>query len=220
MDHRKMLKKEAKKIVGGLSRPGKMPCYSINLPATACITGAKLVKVPGSVCSGCYALKFRYNFPDVKKALARRLQALTNSRWVEAMTVLVYGFKNFRWHDSGDIQSVEHLKNIFETSKRTPSTKHWLPTREVRFLRLMDPEVIPKNLIIRVSAHSVDQSPPTWWPWTSTVVSRKPFWKLGLWFNKLFKIKGKCFAPIQGGKCRSCRQCWDRNVSNVAYAKH
>ena len=79
-----MLKKEAKKIVGGLSRPGKMPCYSINLPATACITGAKLVKVPGSVCSGCYALKFRYNFPDVKKALARRLQALTNSRWVEA----------------------------------------------------------------------------------------------------------------------------------------
>jgi hypothetical protein len=178
------------------------------------------VKVPGSVCSGCYALKFRYNFPGVKKALARRLQALTDVRWVQAMTILVYGFKNFRWHDSGDIQSVEHLKNIFEVSKNTAKTWHWLPTREVRFLRLMDPEVIPKNLLIRVSAHSVDQSPPTWWPWTSTVVSRKPFWKLGLWFNKLFKIKGKCFAPIQGGKCRSCRQCWDRNIKNVAYVKH
>ena len=37
-----MLKKEASAIVGGLSRPGKMPCYSINLPATECKTGAKL----------------------------------------------------------------------------------------------------------------------------------------------------------------------------------
>ena len=54
-----MLKKEAQKIVGGLSKPSKMPGPAYNLPARACITGAKLVKVPGSVCAGCYALKGR-----------------------------------------------------------------------------------------------------------------------------------------------------------------
>ena len=37
-----MNKKEAKEITGGLSAPGKMPEGSYNLPARACITGAKL----------------------------------------------------------------------------------------------------------------------------------------------------------------------------------
>ena len=52
-----MLKKEAKEITGGLSKPSKMPGPAYNLPAQACITGAKLVQIPGSVCEGCYALK-------------------------------------------------------------------------------------------------------------------------------------------------------------------
>ena len=47
-----MLKKEAKEITGGLSKPSKMPGPAYNLPAVNCITGAKLVKVPGSVCAG------------------------------------------------------------------------------------------------------------------------------------------------------------------------
>ena len=55
-----MLKKEAREITGGLSKPSKMPGPAHNLPAVACKTGAKLVKIPGSVCAGCYALKGRY----------------------------------------------------------------------------------------------------------------------------------------------------------------
>ena len=43
-----MLKKEARKITGGLSKPSKMPGPAHNLPAQACITGAKLVQIPGS----------------------------------------------------------------------------------------------------------------------------------------------------------------------------
>ena len=39
--YRIMNKKEAKEITGGLSAPGKMPEGSYNLPAVACITGAK-----------------------------------------------------------------------------------------------------------------------------------------------------------------------------------
>ena len=199
-----MLKKEASKIVGGLSNPGKMPCYSINLPATECKTGAKLAQVPGTVCYDCYALKNRYRMPVQQNAMGRRLGAITHPLWVQAMTVLITGHKYFRWHDSGDLQSVQHLKNIFEVCKNTPDTSHWLPTREAGLMRLMDPDVVPKNLIIRVSATKVDGPAPKWWPWTSTVSTKSK----------------TCPAPDQGGKCRDCRACWDRNVSNVTYAKH
>ena len=95
-----MLIKEANKITGGLSKPSKMPGPAYNLPAVACITGAKLVKIPGSVCAGCYALKGRYRFKNVQDALQRRLQAITGPRWVEAMVTLIKPHKFFRWHVS------------------------------------------------------------------------------------------------------------------------
>ena len=109
-----MLIKEAKQITGGLSKPSKMPGPAFNLPAAACLTGAKLVKVTGSTCAGCYALKGRYRFGNVQKALKRRLAALQDPRWVSGMIALIKGRPVFRWHDSGDIQSAQHLKNIFE----------------------------------------------------------------------------------------------------------
>ena len=55
--------------------------------------------------------------------MARRLQALTGPLWVQAMTALITGHKYFRWHDSGDLQGAQHLKNIFEVCKNTPDTK-------------------------------------------------------------------------------------------------
>ena len=199
-----MLKKEAKEITGGLSKPSKMRGPAYNLPATQCITGAKLVKVPGSVCHGCYALKGRYRFSNVRMALARRLESLKHPRWVEAMTVLIKGEPWFRWHDSGDLQSAWHLKQIFEVCNRTPDTMHWLPTREARILNLMDPDIIPPNLIIRMSSHMIDQQPVTFWPWTSTVSTTTK----------------TCPALDQGNSCKSCRACWDRKVDNVTYPKH
>ena len=199
-----MLKKEAKAITGGLSAPSKMPGPAYNLPATECITGAKLVQIPGSVCAGCYALKGRYRFSNVRMALARRLESLKHPRWVDAMVTLIQGEPWVRWHDSGDLQSAWHLKQIFELCKRTPDTMHWLPTREARILNLMDPDIIPTNLIIRMSSHMIDQKPVTFWPWTSTVSTTTK----------------TCPAKDQGNECKSCRACWDRKVSNVTYPKH
>jgi len=88
-----MLKKEAERITGGLSAPGKMPEGSYNLPARACKTGAKLREIPGTPCYGCYAFKGRYNFPNVKDALTRRLESLDHPQWIEAMAVLIKGKK-------------------------------------------------------------------------------------------------------------------------------
>ena len=90
-----MNKKEAKEITGGLSAPGKMPEGSYNLPARACQTGAKLREIPGTPGCGCYAFKGRYNFPNVKDALNRRLESLQDPQWVQAMAVLIKGKKFF-----------------------------------------------------------------------------------------------------------------------------
>ena len=198
-----MLKKEAKKITGGLSAPSKMPGPAYNLPAQACISGSKLVKIPGSVCHGCYALKGRYRFKNVKDALSRRLASIMDPRWIEAMVVLIDKEPFFRWHDSGDLQSVQHLKNIFEVCNRTPGTQHWLPTREVKFLPL-NFDAIPKNLIIRLSGHKIDKAAASFWPWTSTVVT----------------AGRTCPAPDQNNECKDCRACWSRDTANVAYGKH
>ena len=200
-----MLKKEAREITGGLSKPSKMPGPAHNLPAWNCITGQKLVNIPDSVCSGCYAMKNRYRFTNVREAMDRRLQALEDPRWVEAMTTLITGEDWFRWHDSGDIQSMKHLENIFLVCKRTPNTRHWMPTREAKFLKDIDPATVPTNLIIRMSSHMIDQGPVTFWPWTSTVTS---------------KAGRTCPAPDQGNECGSCRACWDRSTPNVGYGKH
>ncbi len=202
-----MNKKEANKITGGLSAPGKMPEGSYNLPARACQTGAKLREIPGTPCYGCYAFKGRYNFPNVKDALTRRLESITHLHWVEAMATLVKGKKHFRWHDSGDLQSVHHLKKIFQVCKLTPETSHWLPTQERKLLQFLDPNIIPTNLIIRLSNAKNDTKPGNAWTHWSTVVT-KP------------RAGHVCPAPEQGNNCGSCRACWSKDVEEVQYKIH
>ena len=202
--------KQSKKIIISLSKPDKMPGYAYGLPAWECKTGAKLVKVPGSVCAGCYALKGNYaRFPEIKKSQYKRLASISRPEWVEAMAVVInskavaqHGY--FRWHDAGDIQSPEHLQKIFQVCKLTPSVKHWMPTREAQFLKDIDPAQVPDNLIIRMSSHMIDQGPVTFWPHTSTVGSSTR----------------TCPAPDQGGKCGSCRTCWNKEIPNIEYGKH
>ena len=202
-----MKKKEASKITGGLSAPGKMPEGSYNLPASACMTGAKLREIPGTPCYGCYAFKGRYNFPNVKDALSRRLKSLDHPDWVQAMAVLIKGKKHFRWHDSGDLQGPEHLKKIFEVCKLTPDTRHWLPTQERKLLQFLDPDIIPPNLIIRLSNAKNDTKPGTAWTHWSTVVKSPRAGHVGP-------------APEQGNSCGDCRACWSKDVKEVQYRLH
>ena len=148
--------KEAKKITGGLSSPSKMPGYAYNLPAWRCITGVKLQAVEGSVCAGCYAMKGRYRFPNVKDALNRRLNSLTHPKWISAMAFLITHYSKkqpwFRWHDSGDLQGIDHLKNIFMVCNLTSWIQHWMPTREVKILKGIQPEIVPKNPLAAIAA--------------------------------------------------------------------
>ena len=124
--------KEAWALVGGLSKPSKMPGWSIGIPAKECKTGKKLRLIPESVCYECYALKNCYMFKVVQTAQYKRLKAIRHPGWVDAMALLIYSKKPdvFRWHDSGDVQDEEHLNKIFEVCRLTPEKRHWMPTRE------------------------------------------------------------------------------------------
>ena len=199
--------RDAVKITGSMTRTSKMPGLSYSLPAWECQVGSKLRAVKGSVCSGCYALKGNYTrYPAIKAAQYYRLQSLRDPRWIPAMVAQIKRQKFFRWHDAGDLQGAWHLTNIFEVCKLTPATRHWLPTREVKYTSLMDPDIIPSNLKIIISDHMVDQATPVKsWPYTSGVTTGD---------------NATCPAPSQGGKCGSCRACWDRDVARVTYGKH
>ena len=162
---------EAWKLVGGLSRPSKMPGWSYGLPAAECKTGQLLVDVVGSTCEGCYATKGCYVFPVVQAAQYRRLESIVKPEWVDAMALLINSKRPdvFRWHDSGDVQDVAHLYKIFEVCELSPEKRHWLPTREAWTNKYLDQA--PSNLTIRFSMPMVDQEPAGSWLNTSTVVT-------------------------------------------------
>jgi hypothetical protein len=215
-----MLVKNAVKITGGLSNPGKMPGFAYNLPAAECKIGSLLRTVKKSVCFGCYALKGRYAFPVVVAAMYRRLKSIMGPLWVNAMAVLInskakWGHDCFRWHDSGDIQNRAHLDRIIEVCRLTPGVMHWLPTRELKLMRdyigsaQSWREIFPANVVPRLSAPMVDGPPPEIADFpTSTVISdHKPG-------------PGICPAPEQDKTCGACRNCWNPNISNVAYRAH
>ena len=198
-----------------MTRTKKMPGLSYSLPAWECITGKKLRKIKNSVCAGCYALKGNYTrYPAIKAAQYYRLATLMEPDWIPAMVTQIKRQKFFRWHDAGDIQSAKHLTNIFEVCSKTPATRHWLPTREAKFLKFIDPDIIPANLVIRISSHMIDQGPVKSWPWTSTVQSP------GAMRSTHVQDSRQCPAKDQGNKCLDCRSCWNREVPNVTYPKH
>ena len=195
---------EAWTIVGGLSKPSKMPGWSIGIPAKECKTGKKLRLIPNSVCYKCYALKGCYVFKVVQDAQYKRLAAIYTAPWVEAMATLIQSKKAdvFRWHDSGDVQDLEHLNKIFEVCLLTPGKRHWMPTREAWIKDHLNRA--PSNLVIRFSAPMVDQAAPASWKNTSTVVT----------------ANATCPSARQGNICGDCRNCWNSEIKNISYGQH
>ena len=195
---------EAWTLVGGLSKPSKMPGWSIGIPAKECKTGSKLRLIPNSVCSECYALKNCYMFKVVQEAQYKRLKAIDHPQWVEAMALLINSKKPdvFRWHDSGDVQDFTHLMKIFQVCKLSPAKRHWMPTREAWIKDHM--HKAPANLVVRFSSPMVDQGPVKSWANTSTVSTKSR----------------SCPAPDNNNECGSCRACWDPLVKNIEYGKH
>lgn len=210
--------KEAVSITGGLSQTTKMPCASYNLPASCCTRGQVLAKLTGTVCSGCYATKGRYTFHNVKIAQAKRHAAISHPKWVEAMICLIRNTnkKYFRWHDSGDIQSEDHLNNICEIAKALPKVKFWLPTKEGQLVtQYTNKTDLPDNLLVRVSADHLNKEAPAKWKYTSIVYTKEV---------NPHDISSdlqlcKAYEHVDHA-CGTCRKCWSKEVKTIAYPHH
>ena len=209
-------KTQASIIHGGITATTKMPCKSYSLPTLACRTGYKMAAIAGSVCNHCYANKGNYkkyenNILPVQMA---RLESINDELWVDAMVTSIGNDEYFRWHDSGDIQSVEHLEKIAAVCRATPNCKHWLPTREYGIVAaFVAQNTIPDNLVIRLSAMFVDKPvivPASLRNIAGITVSN---------VHKTIPIGSACNAPAQNGECRDCRKCWNRTTP-VSYQIH
>lgn len=217
--------KEIKVVLGGdvSVKNTKMPGTSFGLTTEACIVGSTLRDIEGSVCSKCYAHRLEKIRPSVKLGWQRRTDAVheaiksvkSRNRWIEAMVerLTMIGEEYHRWHDSGDIQSLEHLIMIAMVAEATPHIKHWLPTKEYSIVRQFVDfgYEIPDNLCIRLSSYMIGQ-PPTkhikgvkW-----SMVERSP----------QGTSRHICPARTQGNRCGECRACWNKEVDTVSYPLH
>jgi len=210
-------KTQAHEIHGGLTQTTKMPCKSYSLPTIACRTGFKMRAIAGSICADCYAEKGNYRKyqHNIEPAQHARLVSITDNLWVDAMVVSIGADKYFRWHDSGDIQDIEHLEKIAAVARATPNCMHWLPTREYGIVSAFTAQYdIPKNLIIRLSAMFTDKP---------VVVPASLKGIAGIAVSNVHSVKPigtACNAPAQNGECRECRACWSRKVAAVSYSIH
>ncbi len=205
-------KAAAIKITGSLGKPSKMPGLSYGISATLCKIGSALAKVKGSTCENCYALKANYAYPSVKAAHEKRRAGIEDPQWADAMVYLIgsSGETYFRWHDSGDLQHLQHLINIVKIAEALPAVSFWLPTREKALVNsyLRSFGAFPSNLVVRVSAAMVDSAAPADYDHTSTV------------HNAAAPVGFACPASKQGNKCMNCRACWNRDIKNVSYLQH
>jgi hypothetical protein len=211
-------KKQAHEIHGGLTQTTKMPCKSYSLPTIACVTGFKMRAIAGSICSKCYAEKGNYRryANGIEPAQHARLVSLSDLLWVDAMVASIGADKYFRWHDSGDLQDIEHLEKIAAVARATPDCQHWLPTREYGIVAAYVAQYeLPDNLIIRLSAMFVDK--PVIVPTSLKGVKGVAVSNV---HSKAKPSGTACNAPQQNGECRECRACWSRDVAAISYIIH
>jgi len=212
-------------VRAGLSNPSKMPGRGWSLPAKkSCPVGGKLASIPGTVCHGCYADKGRYTEDGVAASLEARWARVKEAQvsidsaalWCAAMAYLIehQSPEVFRWHDAGDLFNDKYTLMIFTVIRMTPTTKHWIPTKELGSLaRLVVREghAVPRNVTIRVSAYRVGEA-----------IAIPPGLRArGIRSSSVNVDESmQCPAYTQDGECRDCRKCWSRTVPNINYPLH
>lgn len=101
---------------------------------------------------GCYALRGRFIFPNVKKSLAKNLEAYKeNSKLYFSMIADSFKlFKYARFHSSGDLVDMNYLKGMCWVARKCPDTKILCFTKKFEIVNqfLDEGHRIPKNLVI------------------------------------------------------------------------
>jgi hypothetical protein len=145
-----------------------------------------------------------------------RFNSIDRKLWIESLVLTIAIFENsgyFRWHDSGDLQSVEHLEKIVQIAKLLPQIKFWLPTREYSIVSDFN-GIVPQNLLIRFSAHMNNSYKEIANKENSSVVLTDES------FANSETVICHATRKDSSHKCEDCRACWDSEVKIVGYLLH
>lgn len=198
-----------------LSKASKMPCRSWSLEA--------LVTCPGSIghngelvdaCKGCYATTGNYRFPNVRAPREHNKEDWHRESWVSEMIAELDNDRYFRWFDSGDMYDLRLANKILEVMIATPWVKHWLPTRMhkfPKFVSVIESMNALDNVVVRLSSDSVIGGILEHATYSSTIIPEDAPAP-----SQAFL----CEAYTRGGKCGTCRACWDTEAPVIAYRAH
>jgi len=197
-----------------ISKVGKLNSRSWSLEALETCPASKGSDgelVPA--CKGCYAVGGNYRFKNVKEARSHNKKDWQRSEWVADMIEELDSDRYFRWFDSGDMYSLGLAEKIYEICKATPWTRHWIPTRMYKFKKFRD--VIDRlnaldNVVVRLSSDGINGEIIEDAQYSSTIIP----------FIDSVTVATICNAPLQDGKCKKCRLCWDKSTKVIAYAGH
>ena len=198
-----------------LSKASKMPCRSWSLEAlTTCPASKDSNGELVPACKGCYATTGNYRFPNVKAPRLHNQSDWKNDDWVAAMVAELDNDRYFRWFDSGDMYDIRLAKKILAVMQATPWVKHWLPTRMQKFDKFQvvieQMQQLP-NVVVRLSSDGVQGEIVPDALNSSTIIPTIS--------HKLDNMT-LCQAYERDGKCGTCRACWDKTISVVAYPAH
>ena len=97
--------------------------------------------------------------------------------------------------------------------QRTPWCKHWMPTRSHKFKKysfiFKKMQALP-NVVVRYSSDSI----------TGGIIKGKTTSTIVQNPEDITSSMTLCEAYDRGGKCDTCRACWDKDVSVIAYPSH
>jgi len=197
-----------------LSKASKMPCKSWSLQALDTCPASK--NKDGSLvdaCKGCYATTGNYRFPNVKAPREHNRQDWKRDEFVSDFVQALDTERYFRWFDSGDMYDLRLAQKILEIMQATPWVNHWLPTRMHKFEKfapvIAEMEALP-NVVVRLSSDSIDGE--TISGATTSTICHSP--------ENAPEGATVCEAYTRGGKCGTCRACFSKDVSVVAYPAH
>jgi hypothetical protein len=188
------------------------------------LTDATIIRICQTINANCALLVDRNGNPipmdrQTVKDIIHRMEceaALRSAKgkraWIADMAkaIIATSMTHFRWHDSGDILSADHLRMIAEVCKLTPGVAHWLPTREYRMVQEVAFDgPLPSNLTVRLSAHMIGRTLEPAGGFVTSSVDAGAGWQCPATHN-----------PAHAGKCLDCRACWSRDVGNIDYSKH
>lgn len=198
-----------------LSKASKMPCRSWSLQALdTCPASKNSDGTLVDACKGCYATTGNYRFPNVKAPREHNKEDWKRSEWADDMVSELDNDRYFRWFDSGDMYDLRLAYKILDVMQRTPWVKHWLPTRMHKFPKfaqvIADMESLP-NVVVRLSSDSI-QGETIQGTTTSTIIPVDD--------EIQYASYTICKAYTREGKCGSCRACWSKDTSVVAYPAH